>query len=178
MQQSNTSSALAHHQILHAPSRIEAVGVVIPARNQADTIAKCILSIFAANSHSGWRNSLWIVVVADACTDETAKVARHAIGAFGEVLEVAARSLRAAHRIGASSVLEHFHHKPRHSLLLASADACTDVRRDWIDLKLKKANGLRPTAARSSNSVPRRTAHSRAEPCHGPRCGPRPSRPA
>jgi hypothetical protein len=137
MQHSNTSNAIAHHQVLRAPSRIEGVGVVIPVRNQADTIAQCILSIFAANSYSGWRNSLWIVVVADACTDETAKVARHTIGAFGEVLEVAARSLRTAHRIGASTVLEHFRHKPRHSLLLASADAGTEVRRDWIDMKLK-----------------------------------------
>ena len=133
----NTSSALAYHQERRAPSRIDAVGVVIPARNQAGTIAECIHSIFAANSYCGWRNSLWIVVVADSCTDETAKVARHAIGAFGEVLEVAAGSLRTAHQIGASAILEHFHHKPRHALLLASADAGTDGRRDWIDSKLK-----------------------------------------
>src|ERR1700704_6275536 len=123
MQHSNTSNALAYHQILLAPSRIEAVGVVIPARNQADTIAKCILSIFAAHNYSGWRNSLWIVVVADACTDTTAKVARDAIGAFGEVLEVAARSTKTAHQIGASTVMEHFHHIPRHALLLTSTEA-------------------------------------------------------
>jgi len=120
-----------------APSRVEAVGVVIAARNQSDLIAKCIFSIFAANSHFGWRNSLWIVVVADACTDATAKVARDALGAFGQVLEVCARSRQAAHRIGASTVMEHFCEVPRHALLLASTDAAADLRHDWIEKQLQ-----------------------------------------
>jgi hypothetical protein len=129
----NTSSG-AHCKPLGFASRLEAVGVVIPARNHAATISQSIRSIFAANSYSGWRNSLWIVVVADACTDQTAKVARHAVGAFGEVLEVTARSLRTARRIGESTVLEHFRHQPRHALLLATTRADTHVPRDWIDI--------------------------------------------
>jgi hypothetical protein len=120
-----------------APSRIQAVGIVIPVRNQSDTIAQCIQNIFAAHSRSGWRSSLWIVVVADACTDATAKVARNAIGAFGEVVEVAARSLQTAHRIGASTVMDHFRDVPRHALLLTSTDAGTQLRPDWIDTQLK-----------------------------------------
>jgi hypothetical protein len=127
----------AYHEVSRAPSRIEAVGIVIAARNQSDAIGNCIYSIFAANSHSGWRNSLWIVVVADACTDATAKVARDALGAFGQVLEVSARSRQAAHRIGASTVMEHFRDVPRHALLLASTDAAADVRRDWIEKQLQ-----------------------------------------
>jgi hypothetical protein len=119
------TTTLTHRSERSAPSRIQAVGIVIPVRNQSDTIAQCIQSIFSAHSRSGWRNSLWIVVVADACTDATAKVARNAIGAFGEVLEVAARSLQTAHRIGASTVMDHFRHVPRHALLLTSADAGT-----------------------------------------------------
>jgi len=122
------------------PAAIEAVGVVIPARNQADTIAQCILSIFAANSFAGWRNSLWIVVVADACSDKTVKVAREAVGAFGEVLEVAPQSIGTARGIGASAVLEHFHQKRRHAILLADTDAGTCVCRDWIDLQMKRQN--------------------------------------
>jgi glycosyltransferase involved in cell wall biosynthesis len=120
--------------------RTEAVGVVIPARNHAATISQCILSIFAANNYSGWRNPLWIVVVADACTDQTAKLARDTIGAFGEVLEVTARSLRTACRIGESTVLEHFRNQSRHALLLASADADTHVPHDWIEI-LKEPPG-------------------------------------
>jgi cellulose synthase/poly-beta-1,6-N-acetylglucosamine synthase-like glycosyltransferase len=127
------TNAIAYQPARRAPSRIEAVGIVIPARNESETIAKCISNIFAAHSHSGWRNSLWIVVVADACTDTTAKVARSAIGAFGEVLEIGARSLQTAHRIGASTVMEHFRHMSRHSVLLTSTCAGAEVRRDWID---------------------------------------------
>jgi hypothetical protein len=127
------TSALAYDPVPRLSSKIQAVGIVIAARDQCESIAKSILSIFAANGHSGWRNSLWIVVVADACTDATAKVARDAVGAFGEVLEVSARSLQTAHRIGASSVIEHFHHIPRHALLLASVDADTELCRDWMD---------------------------------------------
>jgi glycosyltransferase involved in cell wall biosynthesis len=110
---------------------------VIPAHNQADTIAKCIYSLFAANSYAGWHNSLWIVVVSDACTDDTAKLARSALGAFGQVLEVSARSPQTAHRIGASAVLEHFQNVPRHALLLASTDATVDLRRDWIESQVR-----------------------------------------
>jgi hypothetical protein len=124
----------AHYKPLRIASRIEAIGVVIPARNHAATISQCILGIFAANSYSGWRNALWIVVVADACTDQTAKVARHTVGAFGEVLEVTARSLRTARRLGESTLLEHFQHQPRHALLLASTHADTHVPCDWIDI--------------------------------------------
>ena len=108
--------------------------MVIPAHNQADTVAQCILSIFAANSHTGWRNSLWIVVVADACRDRTAKIARAAVGAFGEVLEVAVQSRGTARLIGTGAVREHFYHKPRHAVLLANADADTCVPREWIDI--------------------------------------------
>ena len=138
MQYPAISSDPAYRQELYKPSAIEAVGIVISARNQADTVARCILSIFAANSYTGWRNSLWIVVVADACRDKTAKVARDAIGAFGEVLDVAVKSRGTARGIGVSAVLEHFHHKPRHVILLASADADTCVRREWIDIQLKR----------------------------------------
>jgi hypothetical protein len=133
------SDSQAYRPAAPAPSKIRAVGIVIAARDQSETIAKSILSIFAANSYSGWRNSLWIVVVADACTDATAKAARDAVGAFGEVLEVTARSLQTAHRIGASSVIEHFRDIPRHALLLASVDAGTELRCDWMSAKLQSS---------------------------------------
>jgi hypothetical protein len=124
----------------YAPARsasnIQAVGIVILARNQAEAIAKCISGLFAANSYSGWHNSLWIVVVADACTDETAKAARIAVGAFGQVLEICARSTQAAHQLGASVVMEHFRNVPRHALLLTSTDASAVLPRDWVDNQL------------------------------------------
>jgi len=139
----NTWTGSGAHPGVHCKPRrfaswMETIGVLIPARNHVATISQCILGIFAANSYSGWRNGLWIIVVADACTDQTANVARHAVGAFGEVLEVTARSLRTARRIGESALLEHFRHQPRHSLLLASTHADTQVPRDWIDILTDK----------------------------------------
>ena len=84
-----------------------------------------------------------IVFVADACTDQTAKVARQTVGAFGEVLEVTARSLRTARRIGESALLEHFRHQPQLDLLLASTHADTHVPRDWIDsLRDREIRGI------------------------------------
>ena len=118
-------------------SKIQAVGIVIPVRNHAHAIAKCIGKLFAANSYCGWRNWLWIVVVADASTDDTAKIARHALGAFGQVLEVSAQSRQAAYRLGAAAVMDHFREVPRHSLLMVSRDATAELPLDWIDQQLK-----------------------------------------
>jgi hypothetical protein len=131
------ASTSSYAPIPRPASKIEAIGIVITARNEALSIGKCIHSLFAANSHSGWHNSLWIVVVADACTDDTAKIARRAVGAFGQVLEVSARSRQAAHRIGTTMLMEHFGDVPRHALLLASPDAAIELRPDWIDLQLQ-----------------------------------------
>jgi hypothetical protein len=134
-------ASAAAHTPARSASNIQAVGIVILARNQAEATAKCISSLFAANSYSGWHNSLWIVVVADACTDETAKAARIALGAFGQVLEICARSTQAAHQLGVNVVMEHFRDVPRHTLLLTSTDATAELPRDWIDLQLKCSQG-------------------------------------
>jgi hypothetical protein len=127
---------LPDYPLSRPSAKIEAVGVVIPAHNQAGAIAKCIHGLFASHSHCGWRNALWIVVVADACTDETAKVAREALGAFGRVLTVSASSLQAAHRIGTAEVLEHFRGTARHALLLTSTSATAPLQPDWIEMQL------------------------------------------
>jgi glycosyltransferase involved in cell wall biosynthesis len=136
----NISSATA---IAKAParsqSRIEAIGIVIATRNHATDIAKCIAGLFAANSHSGWHHSLWIVVVADASSDDTAKIARRALGAFGQVLEISAQSRQAAHRIGAAAVIDHFRDIPRHSLLMTGRDATATVACDWIDQQINSS---------------------------------------
>lgn len=125
-----------------SPPKIQAVGIVIPTRNHAHVITACIARLFAANSYCGWRNSLWIVVVADASTDDTARIARYALGAFGQVLEVCAHSRQAAHRLGAAAAMDHFRAVPRHSLLLTSRDATADLPLDWIDQQLKSSQSL------------------------------------
>ncbi len=76
-------------------------------------------------------------MVADSCSDETAKAARNALGAFGQVLEIGAHSPQAAYQLGAATVMEHFREVPRHTLLLTSADAAAELPRDWIGLQLQ-----------------------------------------
>jgi hypothetical protein len=125
-------------------ARCQSVGIVIPASNHERTIATCIAGLFAAQYHMGWRNGLWIVVVADSCTDHTSHRAREALGAFGAVLEVNVHSLRACHRIGEIAVLRHFETTPRHALLLTSADAATPVPRDWLRERATSATLLPP----------------------------------
>ena len=52
----------AHYKPRRFASRVAAIGVVIPAHNHVATISQCILGVFAANSYSGWRNALWMVL--------------------------------------------------------------------------------------------------------------------
>jgi hypothetical protein len=131
-------------------ANIQAVGIVIPTRNHANVIGECIAGLFAANNHSGWHHSLWIVVIVAGSTDETAKIARRALGAFGQVLEISAQSRQVADRLGAATVIDHFRHVPRHALLMTSTAATSDLPREWIERLLKSSRapfGLRESCA-------------------------------
>lgn len=86
----------------------QALGVVVSAGSSTRTIEHCIHTIFAAHHAAGWRASLWIVVVGDSWQDDTATRARKMLGAFGEVLTVRARALRALCRIGVGAIDMHF----------------------------------------------------------------------
>jgi hypothetical protein len=114
-------------------SKIEALGIVMPVGNGVAAVSRSIQQIFAANGRSGWRKAIWLVVVADSCTDDTARAARRLVGSFGEVLEVRAHSEDASRRVGAAAVFDHFHRKPRHAILLTYAQAGADLPVDWID---------------------------------------------
>lgn len=152
MSQNVAAASVAAYTPSPSQSKIRAVGIVVHARNQADAVTKCIASLFAANSQCGWHNSLWIVVIADACTDETAKAARDAVGSFGQVLEIGARSRRAAHQLGASIIIEHFRKVPRHTLLLTSTEAAAELPRDWIERQLKRSQSPLRSRLRSSRN--------------------------
>jgi cellulose synthase/poly-beta-1,6-N-acetylglucosamine synthase-like glycosyltransferase len=116
------------------------IGVIVPAQNEEATMKRCIQSIIAAADHSGLGNSLWIVVVADACTDGTARIARRELGTFGRVLECNVRSAGSARKLGVEAVLERFHGVDPHSIWLANTDADTSVPVDWIDIHLAFAD--------------------------------------
>jgi hypothetical protein len=130
---SMSPSAADHVAAPGHTSKIEALGIVMPVGNGVTAVSQSIHQIFAANSRSGWRTAIWLVVVADMCTDDTARVARRLVGSFGEVLEVRAHSEDDARRVGAAAVFEHFHRKPRHTIALTYARPGVDLPEEWID---------------------------------------------
>jgi cellulose synthase/poly-beta-1,6-N-acetylglucosamine synthase-like glycosyltransferase len=115
------------------------VGVVVPARNEAATIERCIDSIRMAHAAVGHPEQLWIVVVADSCSDGTAALARNALDGCGAVLECETGSAGAARRLGAAAVLEHFGDVPSSTLWLANTDADSHVPADWLRQHLEFA---------------------------------------
>jgi cellulose synthase/poly-beta-1,6-N-acetylglucosamine synthase-like glycosyltransferase len=117
-----------------------AIGVVIPARNEEATIEACIASVLVAGKHHRRRGALWIVVVADSCSDRTASLALRAIGSCGQVIETRVQSAGSARRLGAEAVIRRFRHIHPGSLWLANTDADTCVCPDWIDVQLRFAN--------------------------------------
>ena len=80
---------------------------------------------------------MYVVVVADACTDRTAELAR-AQGAT--VVEARARSVGAARRAGVGQVLRSVRHLEPATLWIATTDADTLVPRCWLSRQLRYAS--------------------------------------
>ncbi|CAM2159030.1 Glycosyl transferase family 2 (plasmid) [Pararobbsia alpina] len=100
------------------------LGVVIPAHNESHTIGACVRAVASAISHRqlGGEDAR-IVVVADACTDDTARLASES-GA--EVVDMVARNVGMARAAGARHLLS------LGARWLAFTDADTIVSPDWL----------------------------------------------
>jgi glycosyltransferase involved in cell wall biosynthesis len=114
---------------------IEAVGVVVPAHNEEDLLRSCLTAVRRAEGALAGI-PVHLVVVADACADRTAEVAREA-GAT--VVEIRARSVGAARAAGMRKVLRRTAHLDRSSVWLATTDADTLVPPDWLSAQLAYA---------------------------------------
>jgi cellulose synthase/poly-beta-1,6-N-acetylglucosamine synthase-like glycosyltransferase len=115
------------------------IGAIVPARDEQQHIEACIRSLIraAASAHCGDR--FWVVVVADACRDETAAVAWNALEGHGEVIVSDAGSAGAARRLGVEAALAHFQeHRPEH-IWLCNTDADSVVPGDWMSHQLALA---------------------------------------
>jgi cellulose synthase/poly-beta-1,6-N-acetylglucosamine synthase-like glycosyltransferase len=121
------------------PTTRWAIGVVIPARNEQATIAQCIESVLASFLYSAPHDDLWIVVVADTCTDQTAAVARDALRGQGEVIELIVGSAGSARRIGTKAALGHFRDADPLSTWLANIDADSSAPLDWLSCHMDLA---------------------------------------
>lgn len=116
---------------------IAAVGVVVPAHDEEDLLPSCLAAVRLAAAPlaacPGTGIPVHVVVVADACTDQTARLAR-AGGAA--VLGIQARSVGAARAAGVAEVLRRTGPLDPGSVWLATTDADTLVPPGWLTRQL------------------------------------------
>ncbi|GAB3573222.1 glycosyltransferase [Leifsonia lichenia] len=118
---------------------IERVIVVVPARNEEETLAACLASIVRAGDvlHRHGMRAPVIVLVLDACTDRSAEVA----GAFPQVtvVETDAASVGRSRALGAAVGLSLAGTDPA-SVWIATTDADGSVPEEWLTQQLAHAN--------------------------------------
>ena len=102
------------------------IGVCIPAHDEAADIGACLASVEEAARQVG-REAVRVVVVADACSDATAAIAR---AAGCDVLTVDVRCVGAARAAGADYLLK------LGARWLCCTDADTRVPSHWITVQL------------------------------------------
>ena len=107
---------------------IQAVGVIVPAHNEQQLLPSCLASLRRAMRALGG-TPVHLIVVADACRDRTAHVARRG-GA--SVVTIGARSVGAARAAGVRAVLRRTGHLDPADVWLATTDADTLVPARWL----------------------------------------------
>jgi glycosyltransferase involved in cell wall biosynthesis len=115
---------------------IQAVGVVIPAHNEEDLLPSCLAAVRQA-ARMLIPASVQLVVVADACDDRTAELARDGAA---EVVEISARSVGVAREAGVREVLRRTRHLDPSAVWLAMTDADTLVPPSWLGQQVDYAN--------------------------------------
>ncbi len=126
---------------------VRAVAVVVPARDEAELLGACLVSVRAALERLPVRQLT--VVVADRCVDETADIAA-AAGALVVVRDGAGSgSVGSARAAGCDAVLTHWSRLPAESVWLAHTDADSRVPPHWLSTQLElAAAGCRAVAGR------------------------------
>jgi glycosyltransferase involved in cell wall biosynthesis len=107
---------------------IRSVGVVIPAHNEQDLLPSCLASLRrAAQALRGTR--VHLIVVADACRDRTADIARRGGAA---VVTISARNVGSARAAGVREVLRRTAGQDPADVWVATTDADTLVPARWL----------------------------------------------
>jgi glycosyltransferase involved in cell wall biosynthesis len=127
-----------------------AIGVVVPARNEAGHIGACLDALErSVRTAVAGGVAAQVVVVDDAGTDATDAIAARALGRggsgraggpWGSVLRVAERNVGAARRAGMAHLLRHFEGVAPQQLWLASTDADTIVPVGWLTRQIRLAS--------------------------------------
>lgn len=116
---------------------MKAVAVVIPAHDEEALIGRCLASVTRAVTQARERERdralvATVVVVLDACADTTPAQARRWPV---ETIEIAARNVGTARRVGVAYALDRVDARPEDTWV-AMTDADTVVPRDWITHQL------------------------------------------
>lgn len=114
---------------------IRAAGVVVPAHNEEDLLPGCLASLQQAACLAA--TPVRVLVVADACTDQTARLAR-ATGAT--VVEICSRNVGAARATGMRAVLGQIPQADPADVWLTTTDADTQVPPGWLVRQLSHAD--------------------------------------
>lgn len=119
---------------------ITAVGVIVPARDEAELIGDCVAHLRRALAALPARVERAVCVVADRCADDTAAIARAELSGQAAVLtNRRAMTIGDVRRLGCRQVLAMLsEHEPDDTLLL-STDADTTVAADWALAHLRLA---------------------------------------
>ncbi|WP_033822592.1 glycosyltransferase family 2 protein [Kitasatospora sp. MBT63] len=118
---------------------IRALAVIVPARDEAELLGGCLAALRRAARHPQVRGlPVRVIVVADACTDATADIARRN-GA--ELLEITEANVGAARAVGSDHALDTTlaAGSGPGSLWLAHTDADSVVPAGWLARQLAHA---------------------------------------
>ncbi|MFF7590436.1 glycosyltransferase [Kitasatospora purpeofusca] len=120
---------------------IRALAVVVPARDEEDLLADCLGTLHRAARHPLVRDvPCRVIVVADACRDATAAIARRHGAQLLEVTEGNVGAARAAgSRHALESVLASWPSLAPDGVWLAHTDADSRVPADWLARQLVHA---------------------------------------
>lgn len=123
------------HDLGHSTlTPISRAAIIIPARDEEQTLGPCLAAVRAAVEHVQRTDPVGVevVVVANACRDRTVNVARRH---DAHVLSLREGNVGAARRLGAEWALRH---GPL-GLWLATTDADSRVPRQWLAAHLRAA---------------------------------------
>jgi len=119
---------------------IEAIAVVVPARNEEDSIGACIAALEKAQAYVAQRVETFLVLVLDGCSDRSGAMAARWLAQPHRVLEVSYRNVGKARAHGARVALERFAAFDPRRVWLATTDADSRVSRHWLADHIAAAN--------------------------------------
>ncbi len=105
--------------------------MLIPARNEEALLPRCLRSVLSAAQHLPANVTCELLVVADACTDSTAQIARTMLRGYGRVLCSTDANVGAARALAAREALQAIQHDSI-PCWLANTDADCEVPLTWL----------------------------------------------